>query len=173
MTRWLSEPEKAAWTRLVAVLELMPGVLDSQLRRDSGVTHFDYMVLIGLGDAPGHTLRMSELAGRTNSTLPRLSHVVRRLEERGFVERFTCPTDARATMARLTDEGWQKVRAAAPGHVDVVRHQVIDALTPEQLEQLVGISDALLGRLDPHRAMAETYEKHPGKKPRAAGQADT
>ena len=57
----------------------------------------------------------AELATRTNATLPRLSHVVRRLEERGLVERAPCPSDGRATDARLTDEGWAKVRATAPG----------------------------------------------------------
>ena len=35
-TEWLSEDERAAWLRLVAVVELLPGVLDAQLRADSG-----------------------------------------------------------------------------------------------------------------------------------------
>ena len=128
--------ELAAWVRLVAVLELLPGVLDAQLRRDAGLTHFEYFVLAMLSEAPERTLRMTALAHRTNATLPRLSHVVRRLEERGLVERFPCPEDGRATNARLTDEGWTAIRAAAPGHVETVRRNVIDALTPEQVGQL-------------------------------------
>ena len=77
--------------RLIAVVELLPGVLDSQLRRDADLTHFEYFVLAMLSEAPERTLRMTALAARTNATLPRLSHVVRRLEERGLVERFPCP----------------------------------------------------------------------------------
>ena len=60
---------------------------------------------------------MTALAPRTNATLPRLSHVVSRLEDRGLVERFPCPEDRRATNARLTEAGWRKVVATAPGHV--------------------------------------------------------
>ena len=153
MARWLSEDEMAAWVRLVAVVELLPGVLDGQLRRDAGLTHFDYHVLAMLSEAPERTLRMTELATRTNATLPRLSHVVRRLEERGLVERAPCPSDGRATNARLTANGWAKVRETAPGHVATVREHVIDALTPEQVTQLAGIAEAVLGRLDPDGRM--------------------
>jgi DNA-binding MarR family transcriptional regulator len=80
--------------------------------------------------------------------------VVRKLEERGLVERSPCPGDGRATNARLTDAGWDKIRASAPGHVDAVRHHVIDALTPEQLAQLADIAGALLQRLDPEGRLA-------------------
>ncbi|HYJ68727.1 MAG TPA: MarR family transcriptional regulator [Nocardioidaceae bacterium] len=158
-TRWLSDEELAAWVRLVAVVELLPGVLDSQLRRDAGLTHFEYFVLAMLSDAPDRTLRMTSLASRTNATLPRLSHVVRRLEDRGMVQRFPCPSDGRATNAQLTDTGWEKIVASAPGHVGTVREHVIDALTPKQIEQLAEITDVILGRLDPDGAMAATYRQ--------------
>lgn len=152
-TRWLAERELDVWVKLVAMVELLPGVLDSQLRRDSGLSHFEYFVLAMLSEAPEHTLRMTGLARCTNATLPRLSHVVRRLEDRGLVVRFPCPDDGRATNARLTEAGWREVVAAAPGHVDNVRRHVIDALTPEQVGQLGEIADALLERLDPEGHM--------------------
>lgn len=156
-TEWLTEPERAAWLRLVAVVELLPGVLDSQLRTEAGLTHFEYFVLAMLSEAPERTLRMTALAQRTNATLPRLSHVTRRLESRGLAERFPCPEDGRATNARLTDAGWDTVVAAAPGHVDTVRRHVLDPLTPAQLEQLRCIGDALLTRLDPTARMTALY----------------
>ena len=156
-TQWLSEDELAAWKRFVAVLELLPGVLDSQLRKDAGLTHFDYYVLAMLSEAPNHTLRMTALATQTSATLPRLSHVIRRLESKELVTRFPCPEDARATNAQLTDKGWQYVVTIAPGHVQNVRAHVIDALSSEQITQLGQISDALLRRLDPERSMAPMY----------------
>ncbi|HEX5510092.1 MAG TPA: MarR family transcriptional regulator [Actinomycetales bacterium] len=156
--RWLDDDQMAAWVRLVALVELLPGVLDSQLRKDAGLTHFEYQVLAMLSQAPARTLRMTALAARTNATLPRLSHVVRRLEDRGLVERLPCPEDARATNARLTKSGWAKLRESAPGHVENVRQHVIDALTDEQVSQLAGISDAILGRLDPDGVMTPPYE---------------
>ena len=157
-TTWLTEDERAAWVRLIAVVELLPGALDSQLRRDANLTHFEYFVLAMLSEAAERTLRMTSLAQRTNATLPRLSHVVRRLEGRGLVERFPCPEDGRATNARLTPAGWDAVVAAAPGHVGAVRRHVLDALTPHQLEQLRGIGDALLTRLDPDGQMTGLYD---------------
>lgn len=159
-TEWLTEDESAAWRRLVAVVELLPGVLDSQLRAGAGLTHYEYFVLATLAEAPEHTLRMTALAQRTNATLPRLSHVVRRLEGRALVERFACAEDGRATNARLSTAGWDAVVAAAPGHVDTVRRHVIDPLTPAQLEQLRGIGDALLTRLDPDRRLTGLYDSH-------------
>lgn len=158
-TRWLDDTELDAWLRLVAVVELLPGTLERQLRRDAGLTHFEYFVLAMLSEAPDRTLRMTALAARANATLPRLSHVVRRLEERGLVERLPCPGDGRATNARLTGPGWEKVRASAPGHVENVRRHVVDALSREQLEQLTTIGDALLERLDPDRTMSATYQR--------------
>jgi DNA-binding MarR family transcriptional regulator len=159
-TKWLDQDELAAWVRLAAVLELLPGVLDSQLRRDTELMHFEYFVLAMLSEAPQQTLRMTALAAQANATLPRLSHVVRRLEDRGLVERFPCPEDARATNARLTPAGWRRVREAAPGHVANVREHVIDALTPDQVRQLAGIAEAILGRLDPKGTMTATYHRY-------------
>ena len=158
--RWLDERERAAWVRLAAVLELLPGVLDSQLRRDAELSHFEYFVLAMLSESPQRTLRMTALAARTNATLPRLSHVVRRLEDRGLVQRFPCPQDARATNARLTAQGWDVVRAAAPGHVATVRETVIDPLTPDQVRELTTIAERILERLDPDGALADTYHRY-------------
>jgi DNA-binding MarR family transcriptional regulator len=150
---WLTDDELTAWIRLVGVVELLPGVLDTQLRRDAELSHFEYYVLAMLSESPQRTLRMTALAARTNATLPRLSHVVRRLEDRGLVERSACPQDARATNAHLTEAGWRKLRDTAPGHVATVRQHVIDALTPEQVGQLSEIAEAILGRLDPNGAL--------------------
>jgi DNA-binding MarR family transcriptional regulator len=159
-TPWLDRRRLRAWIRLRAVLELLPSVLDTQLRRDADVTEFEYQVLAMLSEAPDRTLRMTELARQTNATLPRLSHVASRLEGRGLVERFPCPEDRRATNARLTDGGWAKVQQAAPGHVATVRRHVMDTLTEEQIDQLVAIGDAILARLDPAGTMAATYTRY-------------
>jgi len=163
-TPWLDDDQLAAWVRLAAVLELLPGTLDSQLRRDAELTHFEYFTLAMLSESPDHTLPMTLLAARTNATLARLSHVVRRLDERGYIERSLNPTDRRVTIARLTPEGFDKVRATAPGHVATVRHYVIDALTPEQVTALTFITDAILQRLDPDGVIADTSHRHfPGR----------
>lgn len=152
MTRWLDDREIGAWIRLAAILELLPGALETQLKRDSDLSHFEYWVLAMLSEAPDRTLRMSELAGRTSATLPRLSHVAQRLEDRGLIARVSCPSDRRATNAQLTDAGWDKLVHAAPGHVANVRDIVVDRLSLEQLDQLTSIGDRILEHLSPSTA---------------------
>ena len=156
--KWLEQDELASWLSLAALLFKLPGVLDFQLQRDSGLSHFEYLVLAGLSESPGRSRRMSELAGFANGSLSRLSHVVKRLEHRGFVERHPAEDDGRITVATITDAGFEMVVAAAPGHVTAVREYVIDALTPEQVDQLTGIADAILTRLHPDKPLpgAET-----------------
>lgn len=157
---WLDRRQLRAWVRLAAVLDLLPGVLDGQLRRDADITEFEYYVLAMLSESENRALRMTELARGTNATLPRLSHVVSRLEGRGLVRRERCPDDGRSTNAHLTDDGWALVVAAAPGHVRTVRDHVIDALSDEQVDQLAEICEAVLGRLDPSGSMAVTYHRY-------------
>jgi DNA-binding MarR family transcriptional regulator len=148
-TRWLTPDQLRAWKKFVAVVEVLPGVLDSQLQRDADVTHFEYFAMAMLSEAPGRRLRMTSLASATNSTLPRLSHVVSRLEKRGYIDRAPCPEDRRATNATLTEAGWQKVVATAPGHVDTVRENVIEPLTAADVVDLDRIMGKILRTIDP------------------------
>lgn len=147
----MSEPESEAWLGLLRVVELLPAALDAQLQREGGMTHFEFMTLSMLRFAPESTLRMTALARSTNATLPRLSHVCARLERRGLIERFPCPEDRRATNARLTSAGRRELIHATPGHIALARQLVIDALSPEQLAALAGISTTIGDRLDPER----------------------
>jgi len=136
---WLDDEEMDAWIQVAIALARLPHALDAQLLRDAQLTHFEYEVLAALSEAPKRTLRMSELAEMSYGSLSRLSHVVGRLEKRNWVRRFQCPEDGRYTNAVLTDEGWEKVVATAPGYVANVRRLVIDRLTRAQLRQVSAI----------------------------------
>lgn len=145
----LTDDEQDAWVSLAATLIRLPAALDARLRRDAGLSTFDYLVLSGLFDAPDNTLRMSELATLANGSLSRLSHVVTRLEGRGWVRRKVCPTDGRCTNAVLTRAGRAKLTAAAPAHAAAVRTLVLDALTAGQMRHLRDIGRRILRHLDP------------------------
>jgi DNA-binding MarR family transcriptional regulator len=145
---WLDDAEQAAWRRLAAVLLKLPNELEGQLQRDAGMSHFEYWVLALLSEAHDRTLRMSQLASQANASLSRLSHVVSRLEKRGWVTRRPCPDDARATLAVLTDAGFREVVAAAPGHVATVRQLVFDGLAADEVEELGRLCAAILERID-------------------------
>jgi len=146
---WLTPQQLRAWVRFIAVVELLPGVLDTQLQKEADLTHFEYFTLAMLSEAPNRSLRMTALASATNSTLPRLSHVVARLENRGFIARTPCAEDRRATNAGLTTDGWAKILATAPGHVNTVRDRVIDTLDAADIVDLDRIMGKVLGSLDP------------------------
>jgi DNA-binding MarR family transcriptional regulator len=126
----------------------LPTELDRQLQRDAGLTHFEYWVLALLSEAPDRSLRLSHLAAQANASLSRLSHVVTRLEGRGWVRRQPSPDDARTTLAVLTDEGYAEVVAAAPGHVEAVRSLVFDGLDEQGVADLARVCRAIVERLD-------------------------
>ncbi|KPI03565.1 transcriptional regulator, MarR family [Actinobacteria bacterium OK074] len=147
--RWLTPPESEAWLALARMLLRLPAALDTQLQRDQGITHFEYRVLAGLSMSPEHNLRMSELALFAEGSLSRLSHVVKRLERRGWVYRVPDPADGRYTRAYLTDEGMTKVVEAAPGHVAEVRRLVFDALTGTQQKHLHEIGRRINNAIGP------------------------
>jgi DNA-binding MarR family transcriptional regulator len=142
--RWLTDEQQNAWRPFAAVLFRLPSLLDAQLQKDAGIGHFEYMVLAHLSEAPGRTLRMSELAAIASGSLSRLSHVVARLEAKGWVRREPCPGDGRFINAVLTDAGWQKIVETAPGHVAAVQKLLIETLTPEDLRSLGAISTQIL-----------------------------
>lgn len=147
-TRWLDTDELESWMALTTVMIRLPAALGRQLRRDSGLTHFEYQVLAGLSQAPDRTLRMSDLAVVTEGQLPRLSQVTARMEKRGWLTRATDPSDGRFTLASLTDDGMQVLVDAAPGHVEAVRRLVFDPLTSAQIRQLREIGRRLRSSLD-------------------------
>lgn len=151
MTQWLDADEQRAWLRLAGVMMKLAPALDSQLQRDSDLTHFDYLCLAMLSESKDHTLRMSELANRANASLSRLSHVVSKLEKRGLVARGPAPDSRRVTLVSLTDEGWQQLVDAAPGHVETVRSLVFDGLSPEDVAALERIAGHIVDHLEASR----------------------
>lgn len=148
MTRWLDDEEQAAWRQLAAVITRLPAALDAQLQRDADLTHFGYWVLAMLSEAPGGSLRMSELAARANASLSRLSHGVGRLEKPGWVRRERSPDDGRGSVAVLTEAGRAKIEAAAPDHVAEVRRLVFDGLDAEAVRRLAEIGRLLATNID-------------------------
>jgi len=145
---WLDEREMEAWLRLVSVLLRLPAALDAQLRRDAGLSHFEYFTLAALSSREDRTMRMTDIASIVEGSLSRLSHACRRLEAEGWIERRPDPEDRRATLASLTDAGHEKLVASAPGHVRAVRALVFDPLTTAQVTQLATITERIGGAVD-------------------------
>jgi DNA-binding MarR family transcriptional regulator len=145
---WLTPDQLASWLSVVRLITRLPWAIDTQLQRDADLSMIEYMAMAMLSEAPAWTLRMSTLAERTSSSLSRLSHLVKRLESRGYVRREADPADGRFTNAILLPAGLRKLESAAPGHAAYVRQLVIDNLSPERLRRLGQDADRIVGRID-------------------------
>jgi DNA-binding MarR family transcriptional regulator len=155
-TRWLSADEQLTWRTFLTACQTLFGAVEGQLLRDSDIPHPYYEILVRLSETPGHALRMTQLAEASTFSKSRLSHAVARLENRGWVRRSDCPTDRRGQVCHLTNEGMAALVAAAPAHVDQVRRSLMDRLTPEQIEQLRAISQAILDGADPDQPVSDS-----------------
>jgi DNA-binding MarR family transcriptional regulator len=146
-TRWLDDDEQRTWRAFLAANRLLMDRLDRQLQHEAGIPHTYYEILVRLSEVPDRALRMSQLAASSMSSRSRLSHAVARMEETGWVRRRECSTDRRGAVCELTDAGMEAIKAAAPGHVEAVRTNLFDHLTPEQVVTLRQISEAIATHL--------------------------
>lgn len=140
----MTDEQQQAWRQVIEVLIRVPAALEAQLQRDAGLTHMGYLVLMTLSERSDRRLSMSRLAKRASASLSRLSHVVARLEEKGWVRRERDAADGRVQIAVLTEAGWEKVVETAPGHAEAVQQLIFDRITPAQARQLAKVAEALL-----------------------------
>ena len=145
---WLTSDQLASWLSVAQLITRLPWAIDAQLQREADLSMIEYMAMAMLSGAPAHTLRMSDLAERTSSSLSRLSHLAKRLESWGYIRRETDPADGRFTNAILLPAGLTKLESAAPGHVAYVRQLVVDNLSAERLRRLGQDAERIVGRID-------------------------
>lgn len=142
--RWLSAGEQRIWRQWIAVTTRLPSVLGQALQSAHGISLQDYEVFVALSEAPDGGMRVSALASFLGWERSRLSHHLSRMAKRGLIERRECTEDGRGAYVTLTSQGCELVRAAAPTHVESVRHYMLDALGDGQLEQLDAITSRML-----------------------------
>lgn len=149
----MDESESRAWIALVSLAQALTPALDTRLR-PLGLTAFELGALITLSNAPGRSLRVSQLAELSHAPLPRMSKVVTRLEGKGLVARSACEADARASSITLTSEGQQAIIGALPTYTDEARALVLSKLDADQIAMLADILEPLALDLDPHGPVA-------------------
>jgi DNA-binding MarR family transcriptional regulator len=145
---WLNDDQQQAWRQVVGLVMTLPGAIDSDLQRNAGLSMYEYQVLAALSEAPDEMLQMSDLAYRANSSISRLSHLISRLEKRGWVTKRPCENDRRASTVMLTAAGEKKIRSAAPGHARLVQELVVKPLSPVQLQQLGKAAGAVVQAIE-------------------------
>ncbi|WP_019856040.1 MarR family winged helix-turn-helix transcriptional regulator [Actinopolyspora mortivallis] len=147
--RWLDSGEMAAWNAFLEASHRVSRRVERQLRDQQGLSHPQYEILVRLAEAPEREIRMTELAELLVTSKSGITYQVGKLESAGLVRRRSCSGDERGVFAVLTDEGMDKLRGAAPGHVEIVRSSLIDLLSPEQLDALGDALGTVARRLDP------------------------
>ncbi|MEV7971206.1 MarR family winged helix-turn-helix transcriptional regulator [Sphaerisporangium sp. NPDC088356] len=145
-TRWLDEREQRMWRAFGSMRRQLDSAMERHLNGER-LSMADYQLLVPLSEAPGGRIRARELRGVVGWDRSRLSHQLRRMEQRGLICREDCPGDARGTVIRLTPEGRSVIETAAPGHVETVRRLFVDVLTPDEIEILTSIANRVLGRI--------------------------
>jgi DNA-binding MarR family transcriptional regulator len=145
--RWLDESEAAAWRAYLQMTHLLQRELNEQLQRDAGMPHTYYGILARLSDQSPATVRVSDIAADLDYSQSRTSHALTKLEAAGWIARRPCAGDRRITYIELTDAGRSVLAAAAPGHVECVRENFLDHLSPAQVKQLKTICDAVVAAI--------------------------
>jgi DNA-binding MarR family transcriptional regulator len=140
---WLDAEQQVHWRAFRGGTALLLAALEHDLAVRTGLSSHEYEVLVRLSEAPDRTMRMSELADGVAHSRSRLTHTIRRMEERGLVGRAPCASDARGVNCTMTEAGWRVLVDAAPIHVQSVRDHLVDVLTPEQFAALGDAMDVV------------------------------
>jgi DNA-binding MarR family transcriptional regulator len=142
--RWLDARERRMWRAYLRMQRAIEVALVRQLG-EAGISRTDFEVLVPLSEAENRTTRVRDLASWLGWDRSRISHQLRRMEERGLITREDCAEDARGTLVRLTDKGYEITVEAAPGQVETVRRVLVDLLEPDELDQLTTIAERVAG----------------------------
>ena len=143
MRTGLDDVELSTWRTFLRAHAQVTRRLEHDLLTEHDLPLASYDVLVQLSEAPGRSLRMTQLAERVLISRSGLTRLVDRLVRDGLVERQACPSDARGTLAVLTAAGSARLAAAWPTHLRGVVENVVGRLNHDELLTL----GALLARL--------------------------
>ena len=143
MAPLLSPAELTAWRTFLRAHATVVRRLEAELLLEHALPLAFYDVLVQLSEAPDRRLRMTELAERVLLSRSGVTRLADRLEREGLIERRPCPSDARGTLAVLTDAGLARLRDAWPTHARGVAEHVTGRLSADE----VGLLAELLGKL--------------------------
>jgi DNA-binding MarR family transcriptional regulator len=143
---WLSDDEQRLWRAYLAMTRGLQAEMSRQLSRDCGLSLADYDVLVALDERTECRVKvLREVLGWEQS---RLSHQLGRMRARGLVTRAGTDEDRRGATVGLTDDGRAALKAAAPGHAELVHTVVFEGMSAQQARALTHWTSVVLGRLD-------------------------
>ena len=147
--RWLDRDQQRAWRAYLVGTTLLLDRLDDELRAEFRIGLNEYEVLVRLSESDDHCMRMSSLADAMRFSRSRVTHIVKRMETMGLVNRSRSGTDGRGITCTLTPEGHATLRAAAPMHVAGVRAHLLDLVSADDFAAMGRVFDAVSDHLVP------------------------
>ena len=145
--KWLDDDQQRAWRGLVMGMTLLMDRLDEDLQRMFGISLTEYEILVRLSEREGRHLRMAQLADAMAHSRSRVTHTVGRLEKAGLVTRNKSPEDGRGVVCTLTDRGFELLTRMAPHHVNGVRANIVDLVSPEDFEAMGRVMNTVADHL--------------------------
>jgi DNA-binding MarR family transcriptional regulator len=142
---WLTEEQQQIWRAYLEMASRLQTAMNRQLQQDCELSLADYDVLVALSERG--TQRINELGDALGWEQSRLSHQLRRMRGRGLVERHGSGDDRRGAIVELTDAGRAALKAAAPGHVELVRSMLFDGVPEAQLKAFGSVIEMVTSRL--------------------------
>jgi DNA-binding MarR family transcriptional regulator len=146
--RWLNEREQQFWRVYFGFFRGLETELIREVEK-SGLSGAEYTVLVPLSESPEGRFRARDLCRELGWDRTRLSHLVRRMEQRGLVSRSAAPDDARGSVVKITADGRRAIKDAAPAHVEAVRRHFIDHLDDQEIATMTNVFRRLLDGLPP------------------------
>lgn len=132
----LSPKELSAYFAFTEVSSLLRHSVEKQLKDAGQLSYVQFQLLARLGDAPGGSQRMTDLADGVVYSRSGLTYQAQLLEQRGLVTRTPSPEDERSTNVTITEEGRGVLAAVFPGHIETVKSLLFDSLTAEDVDGL-------------------------------------
>jgi DNA-binding MarR family transcriptional regulator len=142
---WLTDDQQRVWRSFLSLQGRLDAAMQRQLQRECGLSLADYEILVILSEqGEMRNFHLNRALGWEQS---RLSHQLRRMRERDLVARHGSELDKRGSTVVITETGAAALRAAAPGHVELVRTVLFDPMTTDQLRAFDAILISALERL--------------------------
>jgi DNA-binding MarR family transcriptional regulator len=137
------EARAQGWRTVAALHARIEDALERALRREHALSVSEYGVLDVLARQDGWHMRMTQLSNAVVLSQSATTRLVTRLEDRGLLQRYLCPTDRRGIYTEVTAAGHELLAAARPTHDATVSHALDEAEQVPELGPLVKALDRL------------------------------
>ncbi|GAA4489974.1 MarR family transcriptional regulator [Rhodococcus olei] len=139
-----TDPTMTALAHSWSALSVLHGRIESRVERalqaGHGLSAREYSLLDVLSrqhDGEGGHLQMRQVADSVVLSQSATTRLVTRMEDRGLLARYLCPTDRRGIYTDVTDDGRRLLEEARPTHNAALREALDQAAADPALAPLV------------------------------------